>query len=188
MQQPILIDGINIICNRNKRLRHISIVIQPFKAPQLNVPLKIPLETALEFLRPRLDWLKKRLEGARKIEKNYDSIAGSLVRLPSRESREKLLNRIKNLAIHHNFTFNKICIRNQRTLWGSCSAKNNININMRLAWLPDELIDYVILHELNHTRVHNHRREFWESLERILPGAAGLKLQLKQYNSVNVSR
>ncbi|MFC1990575.1 M48 family metallopeptidase [Chloroflexota bacterium] len=57
-------------------------------------------------------------------------------------------------------------IRNQKTRWGSCSHKNNINLNMKLVLLPDELVDYVILHELVHTRIHNHSKRFWVELDK----------------------
>jgi len=72
----------------------------------------------------------------------------------------------------HDFRFNKVSIRNQKTKWGSCSAGNNISLNMNLARLPEELRDYVILHELVHTRIKNHSREFWALLDEFVDGRA----------------
>jgi predicted metal-dependent hydrolase len=72
------------------------------------------------------------------------------------------------MAKIHNFKYNKVSIRNQKTKWGSCSAKNNISLNINLVRLPDELRDYVILHELVHTRFKNHSKEFWAELNKFV--------------------
>ena len=61
---------------------------------------------------------------------------------------------------------NNVSIREQSTRWGSCSHKNNISLNLKLILLPKELVDYVMLHELVHTRIHNHSKNFWAELDR----------------------
>jgi predicted metal-dependent hydrolase len=84
----------------------------------------------------------------------------------------------KHLAKQHEFTYNMVSIRNQRTRWGSCSCKGNISLNIKLVALPPELFDYVILHELVHTRIHNHSKKFWKELDKYIENgkakAAGL--------------
>ncbi|MFC2004633.1 M48 family metallopeptidase, partial [Chloroflexota bacterium] len=82
------------------------------------------------------------------------------------DERNKLTDRLYHLAKEHGFTYNNVSIREQRTRWGSCSHKNNISLNLKLVLLPKELIDYVMLHELVHTRIHNHSKEFWTELDR----------------------
>ena len=77
-----------------------------------------------------------------------------------------LADRLYHLAKEHGFTCNNVSIREQRTRWGSCSHKNNISLNLKLVLLPKELIDYVMLHELVHTRIHNHSKKFWAELDR----------------------
>jgi predicted metal-dependent hydrolase len=72
-------------------------------------------------------------------------------------------------------------MRNQRTRWGSCSNKNNINLNMKLIRLPDEMIDYVLLHELVHTRIKNHTKDFWRELDRFVGDAKAKNKRLKAY-------
>jgi hypothetical protein len=92
-----------------------------------------------------------------------------------------LLNRLANLAKEHKFIYNKATIRNQKTRWGSCSAKNNISLNIQLINLPKILIDYVIIHELVHTYIKNHSRLFWITMEDYLPNAKVLDRSLKRY-------
>ena len=80
------------------------------------------------------------------------------------------------------FVYNKVTIRNQKTRWGSCSGKNNINLNMKLMNIPNHLIDYVILHELVHTKVKNHRPLFWGSLDIYVGNAKAIDKELKKYS------
>jgi predicted metal-dependent hydrolase len=98
------------------------------------------------------------------------------------EAKKYLPLRVRELANQFGFTYNKVSIKKAKTRWGSCSAKNNINLNIQLMRLPDPLIDYVILHELMHTREKNHQRSFWNKLEQILPGARQLDKRLNSYN------
>ena len=66
-----------------------------------------------------------------------------------------------------------------KTRWGSCSAKNNINLNMLIMYLPKHLQDYIILHELVHTRIKNHSNHFWNVLDGIVGDARGMNKELK---------
>ncbi|MEA3348593.1 MAG: M48 family metallopeptidase, partial [Pseudomonadota bacterium] len=75
-------------------------------------------------------------------------------------------------------------IRNQKTRWGSCSAKNNISLNIKLALLPDQLRDLVLVHELIHTKIKNHGPNFWQKLEKIYPQARKLDQQVNNHSGL----
>ena len=75
-----------------------------------------------------------------------------------KEAKDHLPPRVKELAEKHNFKYKKVAIKNAKTRWGSCSYVNNINLSLHLMRLPDYLIDYVILHELVHTKIKNHSK------------------------------
>jgi predicted metal-dependent hydrolase len=98
------------------------------------------------------------------------------------EAKKILPVRLNELAKKHGFQYNKFKLKNAKTRWGSCSAQNNINLNIQLMRLPDYLIEYVILHELMHTKEKNHQARFWNHFEQILPGARKLDKELNQYN------
>jgi predicted metal-dependent hydrolase len=83
------------------------------------------------------------------------------------------------LAGIHGFTCNRVTVRQQKTRWGSCSPKNTISLNVKLALLPAELSDYVILHELVHTRVHNHSKKFWAELDKYVPNSKAMAKRLR---------
>lgn len=93
------------------------------------------------------------------------------------EAAEYLPLRVGELAKIHQFTHAGVKVKNARTRWGSCSYRNNINLNIYLVCLPDELSDYIILHELAHTVHKNHGVKFWQLLDNI-SGDAKKKAQL----------
>jgi len=80
-----------------------------------------------------------------------------------------LSEQIEQLANTHGYTFSRLFIRAQRTRWGSCSAQKNISLNWKLVKAPVQVSDYVILHELAHTRIMNHSPAFWREVEQRAP-------------------
>lgn len=98
------------------------------------------------------------------------------------EAKEYLPHRTKLLSEKLNLNYNKVYIKNNKTLWGSCSAKNNINLNLHLMRLPYNLVDYVIIHELCHTVEKNHGDKFWQLMDSILGNAKKLSKEVKNYS------
>ena len=97
------------------------------------------------------------------------------------KDRKFLIERLDELCKRNGFKYNRVFVKNQKTRWGSCSDKNNINLNINMVRLPDELIDYVILHELVHTRIKNHSHGFWEEMSRVVEDPKSLDKKLRQY-------
>ena len=88
------------------------------------------------------------------------------------EAKAYLPNRVEKLAKTYDLVYKKVKINNAKTRWGSCSSENNINLSLQLMRLPDYLIDYVILHELAHTKVKNHSTQFWYLLDALTENKA----------------
>ena len=97
------------------------------------------------------------------------------------EARRILPDRVRMLAARHGFQFGRLTLKNLCSRWGSCSVTNNVNLNIKLLLLPDELIDFVILHELAHTRVKNHGPRFWALMEKMNGDAHGLEQKLRKH-------
>lgn len=83
--------------------------------------------------------------------------------------KEKIGSRTAYFAQIMGVNYGMITIRNQKTRWGSCSSKGNLNFNYQLYYLPSELLDYVVVHELAHRRHMNHSKEFWQEVEKYCP-------------------
>ena len=88
--------------------------------------------------------------------------------------------RLKYYAEHYQFDYQQIRLKKQKTIWGSCSANNNINLNYLLIQAPMTVIDYVVVHELAHTKIKNHSKAFWQLVESILPDYQASKNWLKK--------
>lgn len=110
-------------------------------------------------------------------------IRTAIVRALRKEAKDYLPERVAILAAKHNFTYKNTAIKNAKTRWGSCSFENNINLNLHLMRLPEHLIDYVILHELVHTKVKNHSKDFWQLLQLVSGNAKGLDKEVKCYST-----
>jgi hypothetical protein len=89
--------------------------------------------------------------------------------------------RLRQLAIQCGYSYNEVKIKSLKTRWGSCDSHQNITLNLYLMELPWELIDYVLLHELNHTKIMQHNPKFWNTLTTNLPDCLELKKQLRSY-------
>ena len=86
------------------------------------------------------------------------------------EARQHLPPRLLALAAEHGLSVNRVTIRDQRSRWGSCSAKGHIALNYRLMLMPPDVRDYILIHELMHIRQPDHSRKFWRHVEAACAG------------------
>ena len=96
--------------------------------------------------------------------------------------------KVRHFADKIGVEYGKITIRNQRTRYGSCSAKGNLNFNCLIMLMPNEIIDYVIVHELCHIKEMNHSRRFWNEVESVLPDYKERRKWLKQNGNILIER
>lgn len=96
------------------------------------------------------------------------------------KAREIAIDRLAYFNQHYKLKYNKIAIRNQKSRWGSCSSKGNLNFNYKIALLPSHLSDYVIVHELCHIGQFNHSQKFWDLVAETLPNPELLQAELKK--------
>ena len=95
-------------------------------------------------------------------------------------ARELAIKRIEHYNKVYGFTLNRVAIKNSKTRWGSCSKKGNLNFNYKIALLPLELADYVIVHELCHLGEFNHSPKFWKLVQMAVPNYKEVKRKFKR--------
>lgn len=148
---------------------------------RVTLPSRGTVRQAEAFLCEKSAWVTAHRRKACLLRLRHKRLA--VVRRPvSRKNAEILLReRLDHLARRYGFSCNKVSIRRQKSRWGSCSANNNISLNEKLARLPDRFIDFVLLHELVHTRVKNHGKDFWLELGKYVDDVETLRKEFRQY-------
>ncbi|MDP3399243.1 MAG: DUF45 domain-containing protein [Bacteroidales bacterium] len=112
-----------------------------------------------------------------------EELKKAVVKILRKDAAALLPARLSELAALHGFSYGKLTIRNNVSNWGSCSARKNINLNIHLIRLPQELSDYVLLHELAHLKHRNHGPEFHRLLDLLCGGREKeLSRQLRKYS------
>lgn len=99
------------------------------------------------------------------------------------EAEAQLPERLADLAQLHGFQYRSVSIRQLKSRWGSCDQDKNIKLNLFLMQLPWELIDYVLLHELVHTRIMQHGPVFWQAMAELEPATPRLRKQIRAYKT-----
>lgn len=165
----------------SKRARRMRLAIYCDGGFVVTVPRNISSNIIEQFIFRKSQWILEKLEyfksisslGAAKNTKN-DYIKYKDQALVLAEKRIEYFNKI------YGFKFNKINIKNQKTRWGSCSRKGNLNFNYKIALLPERLADYIITHELCHLKEFNHSQKFWNLVAVAIPSYMEIKQELKK--------
>lgn len=112
--------------------------------------------------------------------KRHTSIHRALVAWYSHQAKVIIRERLDYYHTYYPFPFHRIAIKNQKTRWGSCSTKGNLNFNWRLVMMPPEILDYIVVHELCHLKEMNHSPRFWAWVARQVPDYLEKKNWLKK--------
>lgn len=179
---------------RNRRARNLAIRIGRSGSVRVTVPGYLSMKRAEAFVFSKEGWILEKISqqknqenGALKIvegedilirgkavrvelKANESSVEEALWRILKKEASGYLPGRVQDLAEEYGLKYTGVKVRKMKSRWGSCTAKNGINLNSWLVMLPDYLSDYVILHELAHTRHHDHGKRFWVLLDSLCGG------------------
>ena len=170
-----------VLFERSKKAKHLNISVKPFTGVRVAVPDGLSFQKAEEFVYTKKAWIQKHLVRMKQYEEISNTASGTFNDIDRAKAKRGLTRRLKYLASKHGFSYNRVFIRNQKTRWGSCSSKNNISLNMKIVLLPEEFMDYVILHELTHTRIKNHGDDFWAMMNKLVGNGKDKATSLCEY-------
>ena len=177
------IDGVGpVLFERSKRAKRVSISVKPFKGVRVVIPYGLSFKKAAQVAQAKADWIKIHLEKMEQYERQGYFNSNTADGIDRVKAKTLLTRRLQQLARNNGFSYSRVFIRNQKTRWGSCSSRNNISLNMKLVRLPDELIDYVILHELVHTRKKDHSKAFWAEMDKLVGDGKKMASRLKSHS------
>lgn len=187
MQMKFKNAKVSVIKSKRKT---ISIQVKPNEVI-IRAPIKMKEKEIEKFVESKRNWIEKNLQSLsekRKLFENIEPYSDEEIRSFVKQAKEIIPKKVEFYAEKIGVTYNKITIRCQRTRWGSCSSKGNLNFNCLLVLLPDEIIDSVVVHELCH-RIHmNHSAKFYSEIEKVFPDYKQCHTWLNKNSSKYMSR
>lgn len=201
-----------VIYVHNRKARNLTVRINREGKVRVTVPGLTGRKKAEAFLLSKKEWIIRKQDEIRssqdvqrlpevndtvsirgktrriELKGNEKDAEQALWRMALKEAREYLPSRLEELAREFGYSYSGLKIRSMKSRWGSCTPGNSINLNCWLVMLPSRLSDYVMLHELVHTRHKNHGAAFWNELDRITEGASSiLRKELRKRPIMTVS-
>lgn len=165
--------------------RTIAIQISPAGEVVVRAPMGMSGVAVERFVRSKTAWIEKHTVRQAPAELPFTDAE---IRELARQAKASLPERAAYFAPLVGVTYGNITIRSQHTRWGSCSSKGNLNFNCLLMLAPEDVRDYVVVHELCHRKEMNHSPRFWAELARILPNYRQSQNWLKEHGRALIGR
>jgi predicted metal-dependent hydrolase len=167
---------------RAKRMR---IAVYSDSSVVLTLPHGLNFGAAEKFIAQKFSWIVKSL---RRFEPFRHRVIIKSGRREYNKYRDGALALAKQKVLQwnqiYNFNINRVNIKNQKTRWGSCSKKGNLNFNYKIVHLPEKLVDYLVVHELCHLKEFNHSKNFWALVANAIPDYKALRSQLRSFGNL----
>lgn len=149
----------------------------------VTTPFDLRENVAERFIKEKTEWLFSKIAYFQQFKGNPVARFSHADYLKYKEEALVLAEkRIDHFNKTYKYRFNKINIKNQKTRWGSCSKKGNLNFNYKILFLPEKVRDYIIVHELCHLKEFNHSRRFWNLVGKTFPDYREIKADLHKYS------
>ena len=157
----------------------------------VRAPLRMSEKQIREFLEKHRTWIEKHIEKERKLKeeiKGLPKLTYDEIKQLALEAKAVIPERVRYYAAIIGVTYGRITIRNQKTVWRSCTAKGNLNFNCLLMLTPREVLDSIVVHELCHRKHMNHSQAFYDEVLRTCPDYRKWEKWLKENGKVLLGR
>jgi len=175
---------IEYVLKMSHRARNLRVTIHTDENVTVTAPEKMNTKTIEQFMLKKSDWIIEKID-------YFKQFSGKVFLKSSQRDYVKFKKdalvlaqkRIEHFNTFYNFKFNKISIKNQKSRWGSCSKKGNLNFNYKIALIPPHQADYIIVHELCHLGQFNHSQKFWDLVSKTISDYVKIRKELHGYIS-----
>jgi predicted metal-dependent hydrolase len=165
----------------SERARRMRLAVYCDGSFVVTAPVAMDMSLVERFIAQKSRWILDKIDYFKNTAANI---------LPKSTRRDYLANKDAALSLAKErierfnqifcFTFNRINIKDQKTRWGSCSRRGNLNFNYKIVHLPERLADYIVVHELCHLKEFNHSQKFWNLVAKVMPDYLELRSELKR--------
>jgi hypothetical protein len=176
------INGIPYTIRATTRTRRVLITVEPGGEVIVSKPMRVSIEKIEKLVREKIDWIQ---EMVTKQKARPQKLLAHYSVKDFKANKEKARKFAKERITHFNQCYKhnvrKVYIRNQKSRWGSCSGKGNLNFNYKIVLLPPKLADYIIVHELCHLKEMNHSSRFWALVAQTIPDYKARQKEIRLY-------
>lgn len=171
----------NCTFRKSKKARSVRLAVYCDGRVVATLPSGFSLKDARDFVSEKSSWVTRKLEEFRtkntsllfhRDRNEYFSL--------KEKARIIVMQKIHHYNRFYQHHFNRVCIKDQRTRWGSCSSEGNLNFNYKIALLSERYQDYLVVHELCHLKEMNHSRRFWSLMEQAIPDARRMAKEIRK--------
>ena len=178
-----------ILCGRrmeymlrqSSRAKRMRLTVRRDGTVALTVPARFSELAAERFLREKAGWVMSKVDYFGKLLPVAPILHhGRRDYLKHKEAARAVIEaKVRQFGALYGYSHGRISVKNQKSCWGSCSRRGNLNFNYKLLFLPEKLQDYVIIHELCHLKELNHSQKFWGLVAQTVPNHGAIRKELR---------
>jgi predicted metal-dependent hydrolase len=185
MSAPYLYRGFFLLVTKKRNCKRLILRVKDATTVAILTPHRTPQFFVEKFFDSSYSFIQERVSFFVSKQQKEKSSSREEYLIHKEEARRLITERVVYFSSLYGFSYKKISIRNTKTRWGSCSSSGSLSFHYKLLFLPPSVRDYVIVHELCHTKEMNHSNAFWALVEGISPDYRISKKYLKEYSLDN---
>lgn len=180
--RTILIDGdaVEYILRKRRGQRSYTLSVHAGGRVTLTVPKITTVSSAERFIQQKIQWLKQAIQQSPKHVLENKTERKEHYKKYKEDARKLISKRLAEINAYYGYKYGRISVRLNRSRWGSCSGAGNLNFDYRILFLEPHLQDYLLVHELCHTRQMNHSKNFWKLVEMTVPNYKDVRKELRR--------
>ena len=171
MKRRIRIENTSIeyMLKKSPRSRAVRLIVKTGGEMVVTAPLRVSERLIERFIFEKAEWILEKLEYFKTLPESPPRSTRKEYLEWKEEARALAYKRLRHFNAFYGFAYGSVSVKNQKTCWGSCSKKRNLNFNYKIIHLPPALTDYIIVHELCHLSELNHSPRFWNLVMHTIP-------------------
>jgi hypothetical protein len=178
---------LNYTLRQNRTGRALRLTIHGDGSLVVTQPRRVPFWAVEKYLTEKANWIFSQIDHFGQFKIRPKPFLREKYLLHKEPARTLIAEKLARYNQFYNFAINNIAIKDQKTRWGSCSRKGNLNFNYKIIFLPPDLADLIVVHELCHLQEFNHSPRFWALVEKTIPDYRRLKGDLRKIKAMTLA-
>ena len=174
--------NIQFLIKKSDRAKRLRLAVYADAQVVVTVPKGVSKALVEKFITQKSEWIEDKVAYFSQFKNKQITKTSEADFVKYKNEALKLATeRVEHFNASYGFSYKQINVKNQKTRWGSCSTRGNLNFNYKIIFLPETVRDYVIVHELCHLKEFNHSRKFWNLISKTIPELSEIKNSLREW-------